>query len=317
MDKKNKRTKSKTAKVKADVCEAASFNPRRIRPIRCPYMYDIVNGFTGMQRDLILRLCFLFMLRCKPVCVRLIIGMCVECLEWRKKDFFRNSRTFRIIPDLCTCSSNCYIPEYTSKNQEHCEFSNLQKRSIFVKTIINQGIFRLTIKMNLMNEYSDYSLPVFSNEYQSSFFLGTRPSDLQIPLVHDWKSNSGSCAFRIDRHGYRENGNFWSRWLTRHTTSLLGVEGEAIDGVVHVSDKIDGRYPLTLEVDADCQNVYLLDGGRKIPHAFARVHTPLLLGLSGLKCESFVIMSFVRVPAITPCPVVCRFHQCKQKKENS
>ncbi|GHU16732.1 hypothetical protein FACS189472_02450 [Alphaproteobacteria bacterium] len=59
--------------------------------------YEVKNGFSGMLRDVVLRLCNV--MRQKPENIRNIIGMCAEYLRWKTHSCFVESRARQLTDD--------------------------------------------------------------------------------------------------------------------------------------------------------------------------------------------------------------------------
>ncbi|GHT97694.1 hypothetical protein FACS1894126_2230 [Alphaproteobacteria bacterium] len=66
--------------------------------------YEIINGFSGMQRDIILKLCYWF--GQDPAKVKGIIGMCGEHILWIKHNYFVKSRVKAVTQDTVSLAKS-------------------------------------------------------------------------------------------------------------------------------------------------------------------------------------------------------------------
>lgn len=59
-------------------------------PICVSNVFEVSNGFLGMRRDVILRLCCLICWEAKTI--RKVLGMCMKILKWKKHSYFVSTR---------------------------------------------------------------------------------------------------------------------------------------------------------------------------------------------------------------------------------
>lgn len=237
-------------------------------------VYDVVNGLSGVQRDIILRLCALFWNKSDEI--KSIIGMCKEHFDWKNRSFFVNSRpkvvpyVFRSVPDRgCTLTP-------TPKGVK-CVLTTKSFHTLFFDQLINEGVYRWTVQ-----------IVYGTNGYSFNFGAANR-MDL---LFMDCISYGGACF------------HFWQNSSEKIPRSMLdGVEGYSIGrGTEHGAIVVPSGGAVAMETDTETRTLCFFVNDRKICYGISEVIVPFYMGLTqcGGHDQHFISLSFRRLPSATP-----------------
>lgn len=170
---------------------------------------------------------------------------------------------------------------------EVCTFTCGGYRTIFLKTLISEGIFRWTVRIR-------YSL-----ERRCLFGLGAAPSHLLSRCEAD---NFGRITSTVAF-------TFWLDPDCSLKSALIGVSGELT--IPQTETEVPDEALVTVEVDAEKRTMCFFVNDKKVPRAISDMYLPLYLGVSGCFNPSFTSVSFCRVTSPTHSTVGCRFYACE------
>lgn len=259
--------------------------------------YEVMNGLSGMQRNVILRLC------CLPQIgndeVRTLIGTCQQHYVWKKHPFFLSARPQNLsMVMISNPNGGDYDITHAEKSRLNVVFTRFNTfASVFLNRTVSKGCYRWTVCM----ESGDNSL-----------LFGSCPSD----RVHKFYSNMIGLERRNSPHGYGA-GTGGSCSFQFVNASLVRLRGWAVTD--HCVPDVEKKIPTTseksvaLEVDVSKRTLSLFVAGKKVPYDFSEVNCPLHLGMSGYHTPSFTSVSFARLVAPTLSWVVCTHHPCLPK----
>lgn len=237
--------------------------------------FDVVNGFSGMRRDIILKLCRLMWNDLRKI--RTMIGMCHEHFRWKNHPYFVKSRPHNIHAGFRPSP-----PDRSIITSSRCVFIKADcTPTVFLDKNISTGVFRWTITIN------------YSQEGRSDIYVGSAPVEC-IPLHNDHSLGfryAGDCSLQCRR---REDGSL--------ATDLWGARDEDCYPVEEA--RVPDGSMVAVEVDTFLRTISFFVGEKKIPHAFSNIRTPLCFGASGTINSCITLMSLRRLPASTPSPVV-------------
>lgn len=250
--------------------------------------FDVVNGLSGMGRDTVLRLCNLLWNDSEKV--RNIIGMCKNHYLWKNHGYFVRNRP-TIVPAFLLPSGENKVTITCSPLGELCTFLYSDLHTVFLNTLVSEGIFRWNIKIR----YGEI------RDCITEFGVGVAPLDHVVKNPgHIFGECSGACSFQ-----------FWERCEMEYGAYLWGV---------NVNEKREERVPdssvVSLEIDADAQVLNFFVNGKRFPKGISGVPTPLYPGVSahGQRC-SVTLLSFFRLPTRTPTrspsSAVCVLYKCR------
>lgn len=260
---------------------------------------EIVNGLSGMKRDIILRMCRL--LWNKPHMIKPIIGMCKEHFQWKIHSHFVKSRPTYFKVGFVSIPKLCVITE--TGEGLNCAFAGIFQ-TIFLDKRIHEGVWRWTV-------YIDYG-----SENPTTFALGVAASHLlseydaaYLGAFHGSASfvftNMGASSLFGSNHMMLKSANFLRGSLLR------GVEDEF--NIPYDETIVANHELVTIEADTTARTLSFFLMNSKLPRAISCVPVPFNFGMSGL-ANSFTSLSFQRLPFPTSplslSPGACIFHAC-------
>lgn len=300
-------------------------------------MFEIPNGFLGMQRDIILRLCDLLWQSNK---IRLIIGMCLEQFKWRSNSYFQMIKNKNLAFNIN--SRNPYLIITDAIHWIQCMFTS-NWYTIFLDRIILEGIFRWTVQIEVEYSYSQLCLgvtPVVHFRHNSSI-------PPRINLLSNF-THKRACCVMFEGRGHPSRNKsamppsmyaLESRmvdardtWGTLQRVGYSVVKRSAdtetyIDTNTEVQAEIKkyneerrivwsgmkARTPsesalraiISAEVDTAAGTLSFFDANAKLKFAYGQLRAPLLMGASGFGFSSVRSLSFCRLPRATPSVVQC------------
>lgn len=173
---------------------------------------------------------------------------------------------------------------------EQCAFTVVDDRTVFLNTVIAEGIYRLTVKY----KYVPNRL--------SHIWIGAAPVQLLAQCDSNYLGGGagggvkGTCSLSSWRS---VNGALHSRLSGAKDREKINEQETLVpDGAV-----------VAAEIDADLRILSFFVNDQKVPHAFFNVPLPLYLGVSGKHGPSFTALSFRRLPLVTQSPVKMAFYQ--------
>lgn len=264
-----------------------------------------IHGFSGMQRDIILRLIGMIWFHSKKI--RSIVGMCKSHYIWKKHFYFLNGRpktlsvSFHPKP-----SKNCMIRPVMNGIQvlfnHGCCDSN-----IFLNKTISHGVYRWTIKIC----YGE-------SEETPDIWIGVAPKECL-----DRRIAIGDPDYEIDG-GYFDGSCSIRTWAAKYDHSCgccLSSVGNDMSRVGHEVKIPEYKWGIpdgsvvSAEVDATARTLSFYVGKERIPHVITDIITPLRLGMCSCNNADFTSLLFRRLPAPTPCSVPCTYYKCKKSEE--
>lgn len=265
--------------------------------------FAVLNGLSGMKRDLFLSLCRVIERRIgmnwkmKDNSIRALVGMCQLHAGWKDHLYFFEGRmqftyipfSFRPNPD------GQYLFTLTPRGI-HCKFPMdflcSAFHTVFLWTPVTEGVFRWSIRIHY---------PWSS----SALFIGTAPPMLLnqrnahvlgVPGDHSLGLGLSSCG--MDLRGVEADDiQCGDGWCEPNTTVPVRDVEVADNSLVAV------------ELDADAHTVSFLVNGKKVPHVVTNVFSPLNCGVTGYQQASFTSISFRRLPFATPSPLHCQYYK--------
>lgn len=253
--------------------------------------FEVNNGLLGTMRDVLLHLCFVIENkstldgRKKDACIRAIFGVCQKHIEWKRNKYFVNGRIQFIYPKTAlrpNPTGGCIISR--TSIGEKCDFSTDSPHTVFLDTVIREGVFRWTVRIK-------YGM---SKAEDSGFYLGAVPVSL-IDRCHEdvlgsaYSLGVGTCCLV-----------FWrgeKKW--RLFAHLRGVEGE--ESLPRRGSDVPDDSLVVLEIDAYACTIFFIVNGKRFPYGISEVPIPTCLGMSACyQPSSFTSVSFARLPAPTP-----------------
>lgn len=273
--------------------------------IKVESVFEVTNGLSGMNRDVILHLCILLGQRLKTV--RSIFGISQEYLEWKKHHYFvsfrKESHAVSLYVRSLKPSRGCTIQE--TRAGPRCSITGSHLRAVFVNRTVKEGVYRWMVQISYEKK----------KDKTSSFSIGVNPSNSIEQCSEDFLgAESGFACFHFCKF---ENGKLKSCLYgvresildySSYAPLLIGVRKGGFDYGTVVPD---GSF---VSIEADCKEhmVAFFVGNKKVPHAFTGVCSPLHFGMSG-RTEgteiSFTSISFRRLPSATPSSVVCKMYE--------
>lgn len=242
-------------------------------------MFEI-NGFFGMQRDVVLRLCILLWDRVYEI--RQIIGMCSQSYIWKKHPYFLENRPVNILADLlgtpekrgCTITHTPSGLQYNFTNDDDCWHTS------FLDIPISQGVYRWVMQIEFGKEIS-------------CFAFGAAPPESMIRLFDSYLGdNDDSYSFCAEN----ESGN-------SVLFSFFGY-GCAHYSVMDTATPTPCIVRVSTEADALTHTLSFAVNEKKIPRVICNVPTPSRMAISVMmasKCVWFATgVSFQRIPRATP-----------------
>lgn len=251
--------------------------------------YEIVNGMTDMQRDVILKLCRLLWIKVKEI--RLIIGMCANHYHWRNHSFFKRSRPFNVPFNLRpNPAGGCFVSRVGTHTE--CKFMQYEYgdwRTIFSNQSICQGVFQWNVQVKYRKKGSDsLQLTVVPPEA-----VGLDEKELSL--------TKGACGLTFGnyRGSYRSFGRSSCGTEGEKWARLLGVEIDNVGNTV-----VQNNSSITLEIDTDTRTLSFFVDGVRTMFGISGVSVPCYLAMSALGCDpgevSLTTLYLRRLPAPTP-----------------
>lgn len=249
--------------------------------------FQVVNGLSGMLRDVLIRLCHVMEkqngvgLKEKDLKIRVIIGLCQEHAMWKTHHYFVNTRIQYVNPPAAFIPNpqgGCTLLHTRSGGQ--CTVDGaFDFRVVFLDKRIDEGIYKWTVQVR------------FSSEVSSSLGLVAAPPE----SLEEW---NGLIDTITDVYSFIFN--------CYSAVFLLTTGSNDIDlpGVVVVD-----RAFVAIEFDIARHVLFYFVNGEKIPYAFANVNAPVHFGIFGNPGTSVTSMSLRRLPSVTPSTVVTEFFQ--------
>lgn len=275
-----------------------------MNPIIVEVGFEIWNGFSGMKRDVVLRLFLIIEYRhCgmdvqgRDECIRSLIGICQEDLEWKNHSYFLECRkrfmSLYCIRDMMVIlhgNSNNGFAKTNTPAGPKITLSVPDWRTFFIITGITDGIFSWIVKFN------------FQPAQKCSFGIGiARPISSRCN-VDPLGVTKGTCALHFDM---LEDGSCQS--------NLRGViENSPMPSInTPISN---GSLVASLEIDCDTRRASFFIDGKQFPHAVSHMPIPLYLGVCGKGTQcSFISIAFRRrQPPRRVYPPVCEFYEFKE-----
>lgn len=259
--------------------------------------YDVINGLKGIGRDVFLRLCQLLWYMLDEI--KGLIGMCSKCYSWRKHLYFILGRPKKIIVSYQPHPCYKWTPTLVGSSlaSEGACAIVLDWNTVFLNTIICEGVFRWTNSIAYTPDYSE-------------FCIGAVPPH----LVKEAESKylGGGSFKEVASFGFWKNADDFGGTLY---SSLLGVEG--MKNIPLEETKVPNGSFVTLEVDCAAHTLRFFVNGNAVHRKVSGISGPLHLGMSGRFKVSFACVSFYRLPSPTPSRTPCRIHEIRKKKINS
>lgn len=103
--------------------------------------YDVENGMSGMQRDIIVELCN--MMWRKPHLIRMIVGMCREHLEWKKHWFFLHKKIYENL--TLAFLPNSALGENVAIVGNEIKKSDSESYNFILDTVLDHGLFKIVL----------------------------------------------------------------------------------------------------------------------------------------------------------------------------
>lgn len=247
--------------------------------------YKISNGFAGMMRDIVLRVCKLIWH--KPNVIRMIFGMCLKCYEWRGHPFFQKSRPSRVQCALCANpEGGCSI----SPHDNQCSFIEEKWRTVVLNFKVTRGIFRWTIRIR--------------------YGLGS-PSEIYIGALYDRKSNDydarviGSQGLHSLHCSRLRDGSTLAKLNTSLSSSTSSLSSISISSLSQVS--VPDNSLVSVEMDTAARTLSFFINDEKVPFVVSNIFAPVRFGVSGRHNVSFTSLHLCRLlkPTPTPSTVTC------------
>lgn len=235
--------------------------------------FEINNGFLGMQRDVVLKLCILLWF--KTSSIKAVFAMCAEEYAWRKHPHFVRKRPKNIPASFRADNKDHRYELAKVELEEICYFD--RSGTAFLDVVITKGVFLWTTHVN----------------YGTDKHFGLNGCSVDIFL----KGRGSNCSF------------FLGRDCGTLTVELAGVRQPP--RFMYFGAVLSTRLLFGLEVDVDARTLSLLVGGHKLCRVITHIRPPLLLGVFGYNNQSFASVSLHRLPSPIPFPRDCEFyHAC-------
>lgn len=241
--------------------------------------FDVANGLSGLQRNIIVKLCRLMWH--KEQQVRVIFGMCAEYFEWRQQHDFIMGRPFKIAVSFLPSSS-----AGLTKSFPRSTHIMMKDRTVFISLALTKGIYR----WNFTIAYDQGNNTLFH------LCIGAAPPHLV-----------GRCADAA--LGYLRGTVSLSIWKNVADVCYANLCGAKVPP----DTAPVGMQPLNgslLSVEADCgtRTLSFFVDNIKDSRAISSVFVPLFVGITGSTSGklSFTSLSFRRLPSATPSSTVCK-----------
>lgn len=173
--------------------------------------FEVSNGLSGLQRDIVLRLCNLYFEKDE---IRKVIGMCGEHCEWKKHKSFRNSRLIRVLLPIALKSG----ASYDSANARIVHFRTKAVTISVVQNFLNGKIYVIDFLSRNTTKFGFAKTALFPALYSQSFFL-----------------NNGTCGFVQDGIAWAGPIDVWPHPSVMDTTHPFW----SADTLVKISLELD------------------------------------------------------------------------------
>lgn len=272
--------------------------------------FQIVNGFCGMKRDVILRLCILMK---NPQNIREVMGMCEEHFSWKNRSYFLNGRKKHfLLGDFMPTPSSCLVSRISAG--VNCAFLTAKTwQTMFLNARICNSIWRWEVQIEYGGMYGHKS---------SSFWMGTAPSNQKEFKYGEYLgclSHRGSASLGVWKgvqHIFCGDEYFGSEFV--NSTRLYGVNNTKENTSNYLDEK---NSVVAAEVDANARTViYFFKNEVYFSNyikAVSDISVPLRIGMTVYTRSteaSFISLSFRRLSAPTPIPGV-PYACCLQPKD--
>lgn len=273
-----------------------------LRAIVVKKRFEISNGLSGMQRNIIIRICNLTWNKTNEI--RAIFGLCAEYYEWKKSRFFLTGRPLKITVSFLSNKQNMHYVKDTPTGMQ-CLFRSNNVQTLFLSKMISEGVYRWTVRIN------------YASKDCSEFQIGVAPVALATRCVDKllgWFEGTSAVGFYRDDLERENKFYLLPGGFVIQNSYLCGVE--KCPHSFYFPEVTDDSL-VTIEVDCAARAVCFFFNGEKIPPVICGVRLPLLIGISVRGGASFVSTSFLRVHSTLRSTVVCRFFQAIQGESDS
>lgn len=255
--------------------------------------FGVKNGLSGMQRDVILRLCYLMWHN--PGEIRAIFGMNQKHFIWKRHSFFLKGRPWKVPVSFRSNSQEFYTLTYTPAGHV-CTFGTFRERTLFLNVLIRDGIFRWTVKIKY---------EIKKGKYGQLYLGGASPSDLSYHDKNVLSSNK-SCALVMFRN--KNVGRLYANLVGVRTRTIFD---EVVCDGIHVPDESF----VSVEIHTQTRRMSFFVDEKKVPYGISHIPIPLYLGVSAcLHPCAFTSVSFFRLPSPSSFTAACTFYPCKKEK---
>lgn len=284
---------------------------RKKRVEKVDFVFEVPNGLVGMNRDVVLQLCFL--MERKDPCIKAVFGMCSECACWRDHPCFVDFRKTFIRPFLCPNPKGGYV--FVLKRDPNRGWKkNNTFQSVFLNTLIHNGIFRWTVQIAYA-PWGEHSQMWYGcvlrdrDQYRNRYKARWRWRDECLPHL-------GECCciqfsrHHIDRYKWRVDGSDGDFEVDDDAEDYFlmlqccyrGREGRSGKGDEMAVN--DGAF-LSLEADMKLRTLSFFVNDTKLPCVISNLPMGLHFWGYAKHRAFFRTMSLRRLPAPTPSAVAC------------
>lgn len=314
---------------------------KNLLPLRVDESYEMENGFVGMKRDTILRLCATLWFKIDNV--RIVFGMCEEFYQWIKRKYFSLKRPLYIDHALHSDDGKVFpSDEWGTLSSSH---------PLFLTHEITEGVFWWTVQMKNLGMYKKSFLQFGAIPVSTPFLAGlddvatveeaiaaTRAAseaadaaaDAAVPW-EDYDYHDGVYASRHraarDALGPRFDyddfvgplptipGGCFFRFGQNNSkpnpkNNMVTLVG-AKDRTSGPSEKmtISADSLICLEIDANLRRLSFFAGDVRFPYGFSDVAFPVRLGIWSAHGDCVRSKTLIRIPSSPPAGV-CKFYPC-------
>lgn len=160
-------------------------------------------------------------------------------------------------------------------------------QTMFINIQIDKGIYLWTILLD------------FSSENTYAFRIGVSPASLlskfRNAVLGDVDGSCSLCFFKNHDH--------------KLYTSLWGVTDASDFPKARL--EVPEKFVVSIEINTSKQILSFFVNDKKLSRAISKIHKPSYVGISGYGKQSFVSLSFYRLPYSVPSPIKCKLFQCK------
>lgn len=264
-------------------------------------VFEIKNGFTGMQRDIVLRLCKLIW-RCSRKIV-VIIGMCGEHYQWKRHMHFLEGRPQKIATTLQPDSDGCVITKTTAGVR--CNFSHKDgTRVIFLNKMVARGIFQWTTRIKYVKAGNDFSIGVVRLPCVRKNFLFGVNGSCGVNLFED--DDCGLCATLT---GIRDDdGRHGDRWEGTKLPDEITAVTEADTVSRTLSFVVCGKMMSCAVSEIPHPLQFVAEMNKESIEVRKKEYRSKAKGMYGIYMDrsSITSVSFLRLPSATLLPPACR-----------